>query len=160
MEHSIGGHTLDEIHDAVSRAVGAYLTHRKNTDRVHKGGYCTVYNRITGEVVTTFQVGKPAVEKAERYRTLSVEKCTRLARTHVEHGHVSSWQSRDEGRDLWGGAIMAGEHIISFSGFAPDTVDEAIVVKAARELGWLADQDVLILTSISNNDWTPLLRAA
>ncbi|MFA5052278.1 MAG: hypothetical protein WC544_04465 [Patescibacteria group bacterium] len=160
MEHSIGGHTLDEIYDAVHFAVGAFLTHRKNDDQTRKGGYCSVIDRINEEVITTFEVGNPAHGKAERYRQLSVEKALRLLETNEQFGHVTSWQSRDEQADKWGGAIIIGDFILSFSGFSPDLADEAVMIRAAHRLGWLNADEAESFANMNDNEWTRLLMAA
>ncbi len=156
----IGSRSFDEVFDAVSSAVGTYLTHRKNTDPTRKGGYCTIVDRMSEEVVATFEVGHPEHRKAERYRQLSVEKALRLLETNDKLGHLTSWQSRDEQADKWGGAIIVGDYIFSFSGFAPDLVDEAVMILAARTLSFLNEGEAESLANTNNNDWAQLLLAA
>lgn len=161
MEHlRIGSNSFDEVFEAVSSAVGAYLTHRKNTDPTRKGGYCTIVERLTEEVITTFEVGKPAHAKAEWYRGLSVEKALRLLETNAQHGHVTSGQSRNETNDKYAGAIIVEDYIFSFSGFAPDLADEATMIKAVHILGWISESEAEELGKVNKNEWVGLLLAA
>ncbi len=90
-------------------------------------------------------------EKAEKYFRLAQEKAARL-RDHLGEGHVSSWQSRNPEKDEWGGAIAARNFIFSFSGFSPDTADEAVMLLAAEAVGELSPQEADQIAAISGNE--------
>lgn len=89
---------------------------------------------VTGELVLVVESGKK-----ERYAELSIEKAVRLLRMHREKGHLSSFQSADESREKYPGAILAYDpsgrrYIFSFSAL-PAIYDEAAMLLLARAFG-------------------------
>jgi hypothetical protein len=94
-------------------------------DETDTGGYLAVCDRETGLPLLVIPVGQfVSGEKAQRYLTNCLEKAERLSREFRERGHLTSWQSRDpddvpsEHRKRYGGAIIVGDLIYSFSGFS------------------------------------------
>jgi hypothetical protein len=95
------------------------------------------------------------------YLTLSQEKGRRLFRNA---DHLSSWQTRNQDAEEWGGAIRAGQNgclLLSLSGF-PDDGDEVICLYAALTLGWLDRSGAERIISYSKNrflhrlmEWKP-----
>lgn len=85
--------------------------------------------------------------KLPKYYLLSIEKAMRLANDIVEEDHVSSWESRDEKRKLYGGAIrvfgtvrqvsnLPVQIILSFSGLTEAGDEAAMVLTALRMREW------------------------
>ncbi len=98
-------------------------------DSARKGGYLCIA-RPNGMIMAVVLIGTVAKEeKAKKYLSLCQEKALRLA-LHPEH--CSSWQSRDESVQHYGGAIRTKRFIFSFSGF-PELWDEAFVVDLASQ---------------------------
>lgn len=85
------------------------------------GGYLTIMNRRTGEIVLILAIGSFSTEKSEKYFNYSVGKARQLYRHRLEHW--SSAQSAADGFPQ--GAIIIGDYIWSFSGHESG-VDEAI----------------------------------
>lgn len=98
------------------------------------------------------RVGKVPVGKEKRYWKLFQEKPRRM----VEHpGHISSWQSRDEDVDHWGGAVAADLEPLaaSFSGIPDELADEALAACVMNELGWMSHGRVQEIMRTSNNPY-------
>ena len=95
-----------------------------NSDK--KGGYFCVTD-LKGSILLVMLIGEVAEEKIPRYSKVCIEKAQWLA-SHADH--VSSWQSRNEAEDKWGGAIKTKDFIFSFSGL-PEMWDEACMVAVA-----------------------------
>lgn len=91
------------------------------------GGYFSVINTNDGSHVITAAIGTVPDFKAEQYRTNAEEKTRRLREEMLAHGHTFSRQSRNPDLGKWGGAVVAGDWIFSFSGFS-EAVDEALMV--------------------------------
>ncbi len=99
---------------------------------VRDGGYlCVAPHMQNGVPFLVALVGTVPELKAERCRVFAEEKVARLNK-HPEH--VSSWQSRDPAASQWGGAIVAGDYVLSFSGL-PEDADEALMLFTAIRLG-------------------------
>ena len=90
---------------------------RRRTEQ--RGGFLTIIGSNTGELLLLpEEIGNYDYEKRAKYKRFSLEKAQRLhkgSRLKL----VSSFQSRDESHNRFGGAILAAEVIISFSGL-PD----------------------------------------
>ncbi|MBI4133442.1 hypothetical protein HY478_02405 [Candidatus Uhrbacteria bacterium] len=127
--------------EELDRAVGA--------SQERRGGYfCWTADQPGAPVLVHALVGVvSSAEKSERYLRLSCEKAVRLARLPRHH---SSWESRDEQHERYGGAIRAKGAILSFSGF-PETADEAAMLLAALKLGGLSWIDACTIANTSNN---------
>lgn len=92
-------------------------------------------------------IGRVAPGKHGLAKRRAREKPRRLSR-HPEH--FSSFQSRNERRDWWGGAIATHTCYLSFSGL-PELCDEALVLIVARLLGLLTNKQARRIASISKN---------
>ena len=95
---------------------------------------------ITGNIIFTIPFGEIPEEKRQKYFELSQEKATRLfsqVNMHLPDGHTSSFQSRNEENEQYGGAIYVNCHstvfILSFSGM-PELIDEAMMLVLADKL--------------------------
>jgi len=97
-------------------------------------------------------------KKRDRYTRLSQEKAYRayahcLRRPGVA---VSSWQTRDDKDERWGGAVLfpplgALANVISFSGLA-EVTDEAVALTLGYKLGLVTDPQYAVrVTQISGN---------
>jgi hypothetical protein len=111
-------------------------------------GYCVVKSSVRGRLILAFQVGECSDEKVEKYLRLANEKADRL-RLFVDIGHRSSWQTRD-GKDKWGGAVLAGNLIFSFSGL-PELADEAVMLWTATSCNCMSPEMAIEIARISDN---------
>jgi hypothetical protein len=118
---------------------------RKNNSR----GFFTIMNALDGEIMCTMPFGMIPGEKVETYYRLSQEKAERLFTWVNMHlplpdDHTTSYQSRNESEDKYGGAIFVEytalsifefrkSLILSFSGM-PELIDEAMMVVLAKFL--------------------------
>lgn len=118
-----------------------------NFPQEKSSGYCVV-KCLEGRTLLVFQVGEVPYEKIEKYLRLANEKADRLAAL-TGLGHKGSWQSRD-GLEKWGGAILAGEYIFSFSGL-PELADEAVMLWTAMHCGVLPYSGAVEIASVSGN---------
>lgn len=137
-----------EIIGVTTDAVKMVIAHLNDPNR--QGGYfCLVEKEGNPLALPTLVLGIGTVltEKGPKYLAFAQEKARRLAE-HSEH--QSSWQSRNEGEEKWGGAITASPFIFSFSGL-PELADEAAMLLAAVELGHLEMAEALSITGWSDN---------
>ncbi len=92
------------------------------------GGYLCIADGKNGLPILVMMVGEVPLNKASKCLELCQEKAARLA-DHTSH--KSSWQSRDEEKKRFAGAIRFRDLIFSFSGL-PELGDEVAMVLAAR----------------------------
>jgi hypothetical protein len=98
-------------------------------DPNRKGGYFCLSRTNARRILLVTQIGEiDSDEKADKYRLFCQEKSIRLA---CWPDHVSSFQSRNESAEQYGGAILTSEYILSFSGF-PELWDEACMLEVVR----------------------------
>lgn len=88
------------------------------------GGYFCLAYKSSGLPALVAEIGEVNEEKKRKYYTFAKEKAFRLSITHTLE---TSWQSRNEAEDKWGGAVRCGKWIFSFSGF-PELLDEAMML--------------------------------
>jgi hypothetical protein len=112
-------------------------------------GYLVVQRAGDARILMIAQVGECPPDKADKYLGLAKEKALRLVSRHADMNHRSSWESRD-GKDCWGGAIVAGEYVVSFSGLSEEA-DEALALYVAVVYGWLVPIEAISITRISGN---------
>lgn len=140
----------DNAYAAAQAALKYVLTHMDADERV--GGYFAIFQRDpsgkVGKALVLEIIGTIIPEKISLYCRLVREKVNRLSR-HT--GEISSWLSRDPDNDQWGGAIIAENYYVSFSGL-PELCDEAIVLITARILGIISGYDAMRIAEISNNE--------
>jgi hypothetical protein len=127
---------------------------RKVGEEPRRFGYLTIQRRRDGRVLLVAQIGECPDNKAEKYMTLSLEKGGRLywCRSCGFKNHLSSWQSRNEKRMKYGGAICAGPFILSFSGL-PELADEAVMLRLAVELNLISLRTAYRIAKISDNNY-------
>lgn len=127
-------------------ARGISDTEDRKTDR---RGYLTLMDGLSGEIIFTVPFGEMPDEKREKYFELSQEKAKRLFENFSKKFHTTSFQSRDEENQQYGGAIYAnyrsGAIILSFSGM-PELIDEAMMIALADKL--LTDIETVVNTKI------------
>jgi len=121
-------------------------------DNARTGVHCKIYVTHRGAKfrVNEFVVGTPDPEKDERYDYNSAEKALRLA---GNPGDFSSWQTRNEDKKKWGGAIWGSsnlQRIYSLSGL-PEHGDEASGLWMAIEFGDLLPAEALVIADYSEN---------
>jgi hypothetical protein len=118
----------------------------RKTDR---RGYLTLMDGLSGEVIFTVPFGEIPEEKREKYFELSQEKAKRVFENFSKKGHTTSFESRDEDKQQYGGAIYVNYHsgaiILSFSGM-PELIDEAMMITLADKL--LVDIETIAYTKI------------
>ena len=125
---------IRKICDMVGQAIG--LATRSLADPTKTGGYFCLMDLQTGAILTTTIIGSVTPEKAIRYKWLAEEKALRLFRLHTLSAspHISSYQSKDEKEDKWGGSVLGNRFIYSFSGF-PQIIDEIAMLATALNFG-------------------------
>lgn len=112
------------------------------------GGVFCLMEESTGRyIVEPTIIGQITNGKEDRYRELCQEKAVRL---RENKGDMSSWQSRDEKNDKWGGAISDGDHIWSFSGLT-EYQDEALMIMSAHMCGRIMNGAPKNYAKISDN---------
>jgi hypothetical protein len=96
----------------------------------------------------------------KKYQVVSFEKAIRLAQQAQVNGHVSSWQSEDQGKGLFGGAVLLAcrvgnwaecYFIFSFSGL-PWKGDEAAMLLTTYLEYALGRKHLRTIARISNNE--------
>lgn len=145
----IGGKTVFEIVNTASQVVGATTNVQGNEDRNREGGYLVVREKESGKIILLERIGRCPPANVVKYLEFAQEKGARLNKLIVA-GDISSWGSRDPEEGKWGGAIVAGDLIVSFSGLK-EIIDEAVVLVLSLRLDWITHNQVLAVTEISNN---------
>lgn len=122
----------------------------KFTD-MREGGVFCVKDARANVLLLLAPVGRFSEKKSARYFSFAQEKATRLY-FKVKRGsrHIASWQSRDEEKQRYGGAILAGDLILSFSGL-PELADEAAVTYVAFVFNLICLTTALEIANRSNN---------
>lgn len=140
-----------------------------STDHTFRtGGYAVIMNLADGSYYQ-FPVGILQPGKLEKYMKFSMEKARRL-RCRVLGAHpneFSSWQSRDEAKERWGGSIITGRRrdrpssrwIFSFSGL-PQLADEAFSLAFAVYLRKMTGETAMNIADFSENRYLPAMLKA
>lgn len=139
----------------VERLVEESTKLQDNPSSERRGGCLTVLVEGEPGFALCSRVGI-FVDDPEQYLALSQEKAERLR--GFRHKHFSSWQSRDPDKGRSGGAILAGDVIISLDGL-DEFVDDAVVTTAAYWLGLIDYEYVLKFVGVSHNPFTEELIA-
>ena len=86
------------------------------------------------------------------------EKAVRLLNDYLESDrtHHCSWQTRNPDKQQYGGAIMAHDWVLSFSGCS-EMMDEAICLCVARVTGLHSETDAEYIAAITGNELYPKL---
>lgn len=124
----------------------------KKDERV--GGIFCLADPLTGYPILTKVVGCVEQVKFPKYLRLCQEKAHRLA---CNPTHLSSWQSRDESAEKYGGAVRMKSFIFSFSGL-PELGDEALMLATAAYHYYLLDhpevlEEAEIIARMSENPY-------
>ncbi len=82
-----------------------------------RGGCYCLMNAKTGKILLTAYVGDPPPEKMDKYARLAKEKARRL---FAHPKHKTSWESRNDKKRQYPGAVRGKKYIHSFSGLIPD----------------------------------------
>jgi hypothetical protein len=143
-------HTANEELKELTNLAGDRLEGRR-------GGYfCLADN--SGRPLLVIPVGEIAEEKSERYLRFAQEKAHRLG---FFRSNSSSWQTRAEKNEMYGGAVrigtpLAGSFIFSFSGL-PEKWDEvlslAIALRFFSNNEQVAEEAVAIAGHHANDGW-------
>ncbi|MDI6820564.1 MAG: hypothetical protein QMD65_00070 [Patescibacteria group bacterium] len=119
-----------------------------------KGGYFCLFDIDLGRPILVSMVGEVLAEKAGKYHELSIEKSQRLFE-HQEH--KSSFESKNEAEQKYGGAIRGRRYIFSFSGFKKEEEDEAIMLAVAELLKEIDPYEAELIAIRSMNSFYPRL---
>jgi hypothetical protein len=150
---------LESFCDAL-RFYWSFPTDEDNRNDRNPGGYLTILDKTSGQVLISLQLTNDqslSAEEAESYRGYSLEKAQRLFR-HLQDGHLTSYESRDLENHRYGGAIAVDAFIVSFSGL-PEKWDTIVVSIGCCLNGWM-DGEGLTLKEIAIRAESPeLLRS-
>ncbi len=126
------------------------------------GGVVLVGWHVEAHDASPTLIGEFHGSPPEVFSSVAMEKYSRLYQWGPDRnkvgGHISAWQSRDVSGDYkkYGGAIVAGGFILSFSGLS-EYLDEAIVTVAAHLCGLIDQGQMFEIAVISNNPLTAKL---
>ena len=115
---------LPDLFDELNEALPA-------EDRRGGGWFCIREERDQAPLVIV-RVGGQPLEKSNASMRRCQEKAASL---QSRSGDVSSYQSRNESQDQWGGAIRWDQYILSFSGL-PEKADEVLMIMLAQMEEW------------------------
>lgn len=137
--------TVSEILRSVNEILQRLNRSENETD--WRGGFLCIADASTGTPCLIFSVGEINEDRRAKCLAYCQEKALRLS-THPDH--LASAESRDEDKGQWGGAIRAGDIIISFSGL-PEMLDECLCLELAVYLDRLNVDDVIAIIRRSGN---------
>lgn len=144
---------VQRILDEARLIMNLFLDLPNNPKPERQGGYITIVDRETGQILFVCKIGEIEDDAARDYFSFSQEKAGRLM---LWPQHVSSWQSRDEKNKQWGGAIKTFEFILSFSGL-PELGDEAVMLLLAYSFNWINFDEMMNIAKISENPFVDAL---
>jgi len=134
--NSILGHATDVIHAA--------RTFARSGDA---GGYLCIGDNTTGVPFLLTLIGNMPEERARACAGFAQEKNRRLgANLH----HRTSWESRDEEKEQYPGAVRGKQLLWSFSGF-PSKTDEAAMLVSAIRCGDMTIEEATEIVGITGN---------
>lgn len=152
-EFTIDGVPNTRIAEMASLIVAATTKIPGNEAPERQGGYLVIRNKRNGTPLLIERIGICRPVDVKKYHYLGLEKGRRLLKSMKSLGHISSHQSRDpkfKKWGKWGGAIIAGDYIISFSGLK-ELFDEAAVLVLALKMNWLTLYKALEIAKISGS---------
>ncbi|MDI6734225.1 MAG: hypothetical protein QMD50_01885 [Patescibacteria group bacterium] len=124
------------------------------TSENRKGGYFCLFDIILKCPVIISMIGEVPAEKAGKYHRLSIEKAQR---TFDHSEHKSSYESRNEKEEKYGGAIRARRYIFSFSGLKKEEEDEAAMLVVAELLKEIDSDEAELIAVRNMNQFYPKL---
>lgn len=164
---NLGGVSLIQFLTVAEGVFGRYLSMPENPDPKRMGCFISLLEK--GHVprfLLTAELGscEPG-SKSVKYFGLSQEKPVRT----LAHGHFSSWQSRNEKKEQYGGAIIAPPDSLAlpigkiiFTGISglPELADEAVSSVINLQFHWLTIGDINRIIAINGNPYAyPLISA-
>jgi hypothetical protein len=137
---------------------GVFLMTWNVMDNWEEGTYPEPFQMLEVDHRVEFTVGTLGPNDAE-CPTIVREKATRVQVDYLnsERTHHSSWQSRDLAAKQYGGAFMAHDWVLSFSGCS-EHMDEAICLVVAEVIGLFSKIDAEYIAAISGNEIYPKLK--
>ncbi len=124
------------------------LQHLRDLESGAYGGYFSVRDHFTGEMIFVSGVGCVLAEKAEEDFRLSLENSARLFQNP---DHASSSQSRQPDQKQCAGAVRTVGGLISFAGLSGDDQNEVLVLAVGHKSGLLRLPDARYIASLSGN---------
>ena len=122
-----------------------FLAHSKISKNERRGAYIGLYDKRAKKVLMIVELGDCLPDRARFWFYMVIEKQERLFENEVK-GHISSYQSRDEGLRRYGGAITAppdskgteaGRMMIGSVSGMHDHSEESIILVIWMAFGWL-----------------------
>ena len=101
--------------------------------------------------LTAVPIGVVRLPDIDRARGLAQEKLARLSAMAFHENHKSAWQSRNPDRHWFGGAVVAGQYILSFAG-GTEIFNETFVLGAGLVSGLLMKAEVSGIARLTGND--------
>jgi len=131
--------------------VNLELVHKKAREIFPKlrAGFCfALYNRLGCHLVLKGIVGKVRDFKLPKYEQLVEEKASRLITRHDDH---TSYQSRNEDSEKYGGAVRGKDCILSISGLATEHQDEAVALTLLVLMDQISAQEANDIAELTGN---------
>ena len=119
---------VNDMIDFVNAKLKLFADSPLNPDK-KKGGYLSCTDRKSGNCIFILPVGDIPAAKQKKYQTLAMEKASRVYKLDT----FTSYETRDEAKDKWGGGISTLKYILAFSGL-PELADEALMVSLAHHM--------------------------
>ncbi len=151
----IGSLNLNEAVSRITEHIAWMTSTFPEFPKEQQGGYLYHARKSDGLMLATIYVGECPFEKAKQYQKFAQEKANRLHHYIGLAEHISSWQSRMVALERYGGAIVAGDNILSFSGL-PEHKDESTMLDLALVAGLISWKEATVILDISQNPWFPL----
>jgi hypothetical protein len=164
----IGGVPRSDVLEVGEEVMKRFVELPDNPRLDRKGGYFAVMSATQGRMLCINELGEAFLDNAPLYFAFCQEKVLRLF-AHLNKGHISSWQSRDLEKEMYGGGIIKPlEHrghlintglIGAISGL-PEHGDEAVTMMIFLIFGWITLEDTRKIVAISQNPLFPSLLSA
>ncbi len=162
--------TLTAFRAVIESAVDT-VAQRLGDEHRHKGVYARLYvlrshQPPAGNLLQIFGAwvgGNSNIKKSSRCRELSKEKGFRLAESFIDNNEsISSYETRDEARNQWGGAILLDcwvrefnpgpSHLIFTCSGLPELGDEAAMLLTSTNMPWgVGLREIQDIVQVSKN---------
>jgi hypothetical protein len=144
----IGKLNILQILRLAGSAMASFISLPDNPRPENKGAYLVLRQRASGLVLLANLIGDFSYsERAIKCYGFAHEKGERLGNRPED---LSSWQSRNPDEEKWGGAVVAGNFLLSLSGL-PELGDEAVMLVTAFLVGWSDETEIRQIATISSN---------
>ncbi len=124
------------------------LQHFRDLESGAYGGYFSVRDQFTGQIIFVSAIGCSMAERANADFLLCLENSARLFQNP---DHVSSWQSGQPDQKQYAGAIRTVGGLISFAGLSREHQNEALMLAVGHKSGLLRLPDARHIARISGN---------